>query len=290
MEYTAKRNFEVNRMRAQNLSICIPNYGCNKNCPYCVSNMTGMIRPAVDRLLNAVTKVESFASRIGVTTVLFTGKGEPLFNEKSIRVLAQIFKKRFRSFIIELQTNGLAFLKPGGKDLLRNLRLWGLNVLAVSIDRFSDFERFGPIFSLARQLGLVVRVAANAVYDMAEAGFAGLKQACLKHGVQQLTIRRITVPSRIVNTPQALKTRQWIEEHKPHLIYETLLSNFAAEPKRLIRVLNYGAKVYDVDGLAFVASDYCIQENNHEEDIRSLILAEDGHCYDGWDCQASILF
>lgn len=277
-------------MRAQNLSICIPNYGCNKNCPYCVSNMTGMVKPAEEKFFQAVTKVESYAARLGVTTVLFTGKGEPLLNEKCIKALAQILKRRFRSFIVELQTNGLAFLKPGGKELLKRLKAWGLNVLAVSIDHLADFERFGHVFLLARQLGLVVRVAANAVYDMAEAGFAGLKQVCLKHGVQQLTIRRITVPTRLVNTPQALKTRQWIEEHKPHLVYEKLLTDFAAEPKRLIRVLNYGAKVYDVDGLAFVASDYCIQENNREEDIRSLILAEDGHCYDGWDCQATILF
>ena len=31
-------------MKAQTLAISVPNYGCNKNCPYCVSKMTGYLK------------------------------------------------------------------------------------------------------------------------------------------------------------------------------------------------------------------------------------------------------
>ena len=36
--------------------------------------------------------------------------------------------------------------------------------------------------------------------------------------------------------------------------------------------------------------DYCIQEYNNTEDIRSLIYHQDGYMYTSWDKPASILF
>jgi molybdenum cofactor biosynthesis enzyme MoaA len=277
-------------MKAQNLSICIPNFGCNKNCPYCVSNMTGMLEPDRRRMLAALGRAEAFAERLGVTTVLLTGKGEPLFNGKSVRAIGRLIAGRFRSFIVELQTNGVSLLAPGGHALLARLRRWGLGVLAVSIDRFSDITRFKHVFARARELGMVVRVAANIVRDFDRVAFPELVRACREAGVHQLTLRRITVPERIVDTDAARRTRDWISAQAPGAAYDRIMAEFAAGTKRLIRTLTTGGRVYDLDGLSFVASDYCVQERNHEDDVRSLIFAEDGHCYDGWDCRASILF
>ena len=60
--------------------------------------------------------------------------------------------------------------------------------------------------------------------------------------------------------------------------------------ENLIRVLPFGAEVYDIGGIAVTWLDECVQERNNTNDIRSLIYQEDGHMYSSWDSLASILF
>jgi molybdenum cofactor biosynthesis enzyme MoaA len=277
-------------MKAQNLSISIPNFGCNKHCPYCVSAMTGYVNANPRRIMEQIPKVKALCERIGITTVLLTGKGEPLVSAASVRWIRGLLRPHFRDFIVELQTNGLVLLEAGGGRLLANLRHWGLNVLAFSMDSFRDITRFAPVFARAVSLGLVVRIALNAVNDFSDVSFSKVAAACRASGVSQLTLRRITVPERVVDTAEARKTKEWIERHSGNQIYQRLIREFEAESKRLIRTLTTGAQVFDLDGLSFTCSDYCVQERNREDDIRSIIFAEDGHCYDGWDCRASVLF
>jgi hypothetical protein len=58
-----------------------------------------------------------------------------------------------------------------------------------------------------------------------------------------------------------------------------------------LRVLpETGIEVYDIMGMSVCFSDYCIQQENRMEDIRSLIFHQDGHVYTSWDSPASILF
>jgi organic radical activating enzyme len=92
-------------MRANNLSISVPNKGCNKNCEYCVSKMTGM-RPFNEELWkNNFPKVSRIAKSAQVTSVSITGKGEPLLHE-CLNYIRRICTELF-DFPLEIQTNGV---------------------------------------------------------------------------------------------------------------------------------------------------------------------------------------
>ena len=90
-------------MRAQNLTICVPYQGCDKNCPYCISKMTGYISswhwPMMER---NIPKVRKLAEASQISSVLITGKGEPMLAESYVRKMIAAFK----DFPVELQTNG----------------------------------------------------------------------------------------------------------------------------------------------------------------------------------------
>jgi hypothetical protein len=46
--------------------------------------------------------------------------------------------------------------------------------------------------------------------------------------------------------------------------------------------LPYGATLYMVEGVSCTHFDYCIQDSNNDNDIRSLIFHEDGHLSTSW--------
>ena len=103
--------------------------------------------------------------------------------------------------------------------------------------------------------------------------------------IDQLLIRQIRIPDNIIDTEKSKKTQQWIKDNTNETVYVRLWQEFMdiVDKKDLIRILPHGAEVYDIDGIAVSFSDYCIQESNNTEDIRSLIYLEDGHLYTSWD-------
>jgi hypothetical protein len=48
--------------------------------------------------------------------------------------------------------------------------------------------------------------------------------------------------------------------------------------------------VRDVGGIAVTFFEYCVQDSNGEDDIRSLIYNQDGHLYTTWNSPASMIF
>jgi hypothetical protein len=57
-----------------------------------------------------------------------------------------------------------------------------------------------------------------------------------------------------------------------------------------VRRLPFGATIYDVEGISFTHFDYCVQDSNSDDEIRSLIYMEDGHMYTSWTYQSSKIF
>ena len=280
-------------MKAQSLSICVPNMGCNKNCPYCISKFTGASTP--NRLLieRNIAKVVKLAETASVSSVILTGKGEPLLNIDDIRY----FAGKFSDFPIEVQTNGLVLLEQD--DLIKELYECDVNVVAFSFDRLSQFDQFKDVISQIKDWGIVVRVTFNVSdsYNFPANTRAlvllDFIDACKPAGVNQLSFRNITIPHNYVHSTASKKAQaahDWIRQNTRNGLYRELVTRLREINAPLIRSLPFGAKVYDVYGIAVTYFDYCLQDSHTDEDIRSIIFEEDGHAYTAWNSKASILF
>jgi len=298
-------------MKANNLSVSIPNRGCTKDCPYCVSKMTGYMTANVNLFMRNLDKAKHLAEMSQVSSVSITGKGEPLLNFKMVREVVKVFV----DFPVELQTGGLEL--ADNTSLVDLLAIDGVDIFALSFDKWTDFEDMKYVIERINHMDRTVRVTMN-VSDMLppinEAGFTDYIDMCIKHYVDQFSFRRLSIPER----PERIayladfiegktnirgKAVGWIQKHAPYIgehrcnvLYDDLIEQFDKIQYNtykygLIRNLNYGAKLYDVNGVSFTYFDYCIQDySNNSEDIRSLIYQEDGHMYTTWNSLASRIF
>lgn len=274
-------------LKSSILTITVPYEGCDKNCPYCVSRMTGHTRKNLSAFNHNMIKAKKVAETANVNSVLLTGKGEPLLNIPAIYQLA----KYFNEWPIELQTNGLQLMHNPG--LIGDLEKHGLNILAISIDNYKDLHKFSEVFELANSFGMIVRVTINVSDRFRDFGFKqNILPTCRSIGVHQLMLRKITAPSNAIDSDAV----EWIQQHDCEKHYDRLVQEaydyIVQEHGEItpIRTTSQNMKVYDCNGISFVHSDYCIQEQNKDDEIRSLIYCEDGHMYTTWNSQASILF
>jgi len=271
-------------LKAENLTISVPNHGCDKNCPYCVSRMTGYVTNDFLKMLRNYPKVIEVARTAEVTSVLFTGKGEPMLAYRELIKLARLFN----FWPLELQTNGIR-LADGGDRQLKALYKAGFDVIAVSSDSASRLSAYRGLFSRIGQAGMISRITVNITDLLGGVTFSGLLAYCRENGISQLTLRRIVTPE----DPKDKETAEWIAGHADGSDYLSLMDQarlYVAERGKLIRTLNHGVQVYDCQGVSFSYSDYCIQERNLGDNIRSLIFLEDGHLYTSWNSRASVLF
>lgn len=291
-------------MKANNLSISIPNKGCKKNCPYCVSRMTGYMTADEELFINNLRKARHLAEMSQVSSISITGKGEPLLNLKMVRDVV----REFRDFPVELQTCGLELADD--TSLVDLLVLEDVDIFALSFDNWSDFEAMKYVIERVNRLNRTVRVTMN-VSDMLikpfkEAGsrvpeFMDYINECKKYGVHQFSFRRLSIPYGSCGTPEGNRTANWIREHAKEDMntgvgyYQKLLRQFSdaceTDEIGMLRDLNYGAKLYTVRGISFTYFSYCIQDSSkNSEDIRSLIYQEDGHIYTTWNSLAGRIF
>ena len=271
-------------MRAANLTISIPYKGCDKNCPYCVSQMTGIKRTNTSLMVRNINKVKTLARAAQVTNVLFTGKGEPCLNWECL--LDYIDK--FRDFPCELQTNGIILNNdPNKVDILF---LAGLDVVAISIDRLDQFPKYSMLFDRIQDVGMTSRVTLNVTNMIPEVTtFQDVVAQCLIFGIDQLLLRNIVIPN---NVPKS-KYTMWIRDNTNPAQYDTMVDEMREELAKhgtFIRSTEFGMLIYDYMGISVTTSDYCIQDNSQNIDIRSLIYLDDGHLYTSWNSKASRLF
>lgn len=278
-------------MKAQNLTISVPYNGCDKNCPYCVSRMTGYVDTNSTLINRNLTRVRKVAEAAQVSSVLLTGKGEPCMNPGWV----DKFLEKFFDYPIELQTNGLILLQEAKTkeklryDRLEIMRDFGLNVLALSLDKMEDFNTFMPLFQKAHDLDLVIRVTLNITKMLPNITVQEILETCKMVWVDQLSFRQITIPNHTVDSVDK-EPVEWIRKNVSHDQYHGLIKQISNMAPRIIRQLPYGATVYDVNGIAVTWFDYCVQDQHGIDDIRSLIFMEDGHLYTAWNSRASILF
>lgn len=274
-------------LKAENLTISIPNKGCDKNCPYCVSRMTGYFESSENDkysydIEKNIKKVKTVAIAAEVTSVLLTGKGEPMLAYDWVKK----FLREFSDWPLELQTNGI-FLS-NNLEYVDDLS-WYLNVLAVSVDSKGQFEKYLPLFNKCKNNGILTRITLNLTDLLKDLSFDFVLKYCIENKINQLTLRNIVCPE----NPKDEKTAQWIINNTKEKVYDKFLSDailYSQEFGKKIRTLNHGVVITDIHGVAFSYSDYCIQERSNGNNIRSLIFQEDGHLYTSWNSRASILF
>jgi len=277
-------------MKAEILTICVPNNGCDQNCPFCISKMTPEVEPNFGRMYRNIEKVKTLARAAHVSHVLFTSKGEPTMNEDLYRL-----SQEFEDFPMELQTNGYLFQQPKGRNNIEKLYAFGFDTIAVSINSLKQLESFADSFDECYKKSLHIRLTINLlphlVHEVLVDGIAGIISYAHKHNISQVTFRKIMVAENCTN-----RTAQYIHE-KVYPFYAT--SQYQEfqhqyqsiiEQARLVRTLAWDNAIYDYKGIGFLHSDYCIQERSNNEDVRSLIFNQDGHVYTSWNSKATILF
>lgn len=295
-------------MRAQTLALCLPFEGCDQKCPYCVSKMTWSPEPNPPRWALNLQKVRSFAERAQVTDVVITGKGEPALHLNYIR---DVVIRNFGHWPIVLQTNGRHILSSPYSMLQRICNVmegdphttlphhWGgIDVLAVSIEHPQTLEEYAPIWEACEKLGLLSRITVMLTPDVVSIKPKDWIELCKKHHIRQASFREVTVPLGRVRTPESEEAAKWVRDHIEGNIHIAMwiqdlnqkLGYMSETLFRKIRTLPYGAIIKDVEGVAMTLFNYCIQDNNGEDDIRSLIFNQDGHLYTTWNSPASAIF
>jgi len=269
-------------MKANNLSISIPNYGCNKNCPYCISKMTGYSNKNLEMFQRNLTKVFNISNRYNVNSISFTSKGEILASQKSIDIFLSMLNRFSSYFVCELQTNGIELSR---KNINYFYEL-GLDTIAISIDNFDDISKFDSVFKIINDKGMTTRITVNLTEDTYNHRPVDYFDICKKYEIDQISFRSVTISNNMHTFDnKALKTREWIknnidEEKATHFLnqYYDFLDIYGQK----IRDLPYGSTIFNVDGISFTYFDYCIQDRNNNDNIRSLIYHEDGHMSTTW--------
>ena len=275
-------------MKAQSLSICIPTNQCNKNCPFCISKMTGFGEINAELMERNAMKVKHLAKTAGVNSVIITSKGKPTLEMAKTVSWIQMFK----DYLVELQTNGI-ILREHSQPLMQ-LMAAGLNVIAVSISAREDFQRMDVVFNNAKAVGLITRATVavtNQFYNWSLMDFVHKAQ---EHHIDQLSFRKLTAPTfGMDSSAQAIATAEFVKNMTDSKIYDDIMESLEKYVKSkqafVIRELPYGSQVVDLDGIAVVGFKYCIQDTNNNEDIRSLIFQADGHLYLNWNSKASVI-
>ncbi len=301
-------------MKFQTLSVVVGNAACNARCPFCVSKMTGLEQVSGRPALNVrnMRKAIALAKTGGVTTVIITGKGEPLLYPAEVLEVA--YKCQDFPFV-ELQTNGRVFqdemIRRDSNDTL--LKAYCLeHKTEVTVDKYLGglynagvtsilLSNVGPDQELNRSIyfpgdetyniekivekiqskGLMVRLTTVGIKGGVDSPekIIELIDFAKRLGVKQITWRPVAASG---NGKQA----QWANENRIECP-EGVVAQIRNEGTLIYRLM-HGAAVYDFNGINICISD-CLTRGETAEDIRQLIVYPDGSLYTDWELKGSIL-
>lgn len=282
-------------MKIQTFTIVAGTKACNAKCPYCVSKMTpsqGLdLEPAKVNWLN-FEKACRLSQINNVSTVLITGKGEPLlFPEQITKFLEQM--KSFNFPLIEIQTNALSFGYDFKKCLpyLKKWRKLGLSTIAISIVHYkkeknkeiftpnSDYIDLGNVISNLHGLGYSVRLSCIMLKGFIDSvdGLKELIEFSKKNKVEQLTARSVIAPDKSENKDV------WDYASKHALSRGQILdiTEYFEKNATKLMTLDHGGLVYDYEGQNICLTD-CLTIKSSSEELRQLIFFPDGHLRYDW--------
>lgn len=289
------------RISADTLTAVVGTAACNAACPYCVSKMT----PKADLDPDAVNwRNYRIACRLAlqakVNTVLLTGKGEPTLYPQLLRhYIDESWNAGFG--LIELQTNGIAFINKAD-EYLSHLERWykaGLTVISLSIAHYDiakNAQLLAPhqepydYWALIRQLqqiGYTVRINCTMCKGYIDSGNAvrELAAQCRGIGKLQLTIRAVARPSQSISDEVA----QWVDDHRVDGVETSIAEYIEAQGAVRMFELAHGAIIYDWDGQNICLNN-CLTASPDPDEIRQLIFYPDGTLAWDWARKGAIIF
>ena len=291
-------------MKIQTFSILAGSEACPARCPFCVSKMTppqGMTikEPEISSAAwKKFKKAAQLAKDCDSTTVLITGKGEPvLFPEQITKYLDALHEFRFP--LIELQTSGIPLAE---ERYDRHLDTWfekALNTIAISIVHY-DPEKNRSIYLPYRKSyidlpdltdklhkkGFSLRFSCVMAdgYICSPTDIDNLISYAKEHNIEQLTLRP-------VNRPQNSNDERasgWVEDHYLHDEQRAEIEKYLRENGHQLMRLVHGATVYDVRGQN-VCYTNSLTLAPSTDGIRQLIFFPDGHLRYDWQYEGAIL-
>ena len=298
-------------MKIQTFSIVVGGKKCNASCPYCVSKMTGDKGLCKDINYRNFRKACLFAKQSGVSTVLLTGKGEPLLYPDLITDYLEALKE-FDFPFIELQTNGIAlsdmdsvgYKNSGNETYLEKWYELGLTTICLSTVHWSGGENrkiYGKKYTelhdyvdICHREGFSVRVSC-VMYTGGVCSLIGVRffsAKCKEWGVEQFTARGVSNDIDFKETTDSKKKRiyNWVEKHRVSPIHINDIREFfdCKTNATLLLELAHGAKVYDYEGQN-ISINSCLTHSPNPDDIRQLIFFPDGHLRYSWQYRGAII-
>ncbi|MCM1324384.1 MAG: radical SAM protein [Acetobacter sp.] len=290
-------------MKIQSLSIAVPANKCINDCKFCVSKMhCGDYLNRIDTMNEDFpTVVNEYLARLnyardnGCNAVMLTGNCEPQQNRSFLRTLGFIFRMMNNSFRqIEIQTTGVML----DEDYLRFLRDWvGVTTISLSVSSFNDYTNnsiigtpkngyveLGVLAHNIKKLGFTLRLSINLTDAFINYTPEDIVIACKGYGANQITLRKMYYDGS--ETEQSL----WVKNNTKYIQYERFSEYFAARQNCILRQLEYGQYVYDIDGISVVYDNDCMAKEVHTDELKYLILRPDCKLYSQWDSKASLIF
>jgi hypothetical protein len=239
-----------------------------------------------------VGKALKLADRSSVTTALITGKGEPLFGEKSRGHVLQYLNmlNQIGIPLIEIQTSGYGL----DEDTLSDLSVHGVTTVAVSCVSDSnnknqeifgkDYEDFRSVVGRIHKHGMMARLCCTmcAGYTESVESVRALIWTCKHLGIEQLSLVDVTTPE---NTNDQVVS-EWIVDH---LVDPRQLSDVFNEIRdcgKPLMLLMHGGSVYDVDGVS-VCIRRCLTQDTDANELRQVIVYPNGETRYSWTLPAA---
>lgn len=287
-------------MNIQTFSIVTGTASCNACCPYCVSKMTGVREVGYkEKKINWVNfkKACRLAQVNNVSTVLITGKGEPLLFPKQITGLLERIKE-FDFPLLELQTNGILLEDNAYDSYLKKWFELGLGLISISIVHYQkdknqniycpskQYPDLNKVVNKLHRFGISVRFSVTMIKNYIDTPSEVEKMAvfCRRLGVEQLSLRPVARP----NTTEDMKVSKWVEENELSEEKTEEVRKFLDKNAKRLITYGHGSILYDLDGQNVCLTN-ALTIKSKTENVRQLIFFPDGHLRFDWQYKGAVI-
>ena len=287
-------------MKVQTFSVVVGTEACNARCPFCISKQTTGIPKCAKINLNSFRRACRLAQLGGSTTVLLTGKGEPMLYQEEIETyLKELKPDDFPR--VEIQTNGIKlwddYQKNGNLDYLARWNDLGLTTIALSIVDYvpesnrliytpyrKDYIDLFKLTEAIHQYGIMVRWSVIMLKNRIDSIDSAQKMLRIakENKAEQLTFRAVMA----TNETRDPEINRWTNENKP--LHTEEINKWIAENATKLMTLSHGATIYDYEGQNVCITD-CMTLKANSDDIRTLIFCSDGLVRYDWRYNGAIV-
>ena len=294
-------------MNIQTISIVVPTIGCVNKFKYCISLMHD--NPDIKRVNDVqIEKRLKWAVMNGVNTCILTGSnGEILQNKPFLLQFANIFKKMDYPFPnVELQTSGVLLSENLG--LIReNIELLGfslrVNTISLSVaDIFDDKNNMDIIgtpkklhfklellINLLKDMGFNIRLSIN-MSNIYHSKFPiEILERCKELKVDQITFRKLFAENNNSESSKWVRFNKCDDEFINRIEHCIIGDNTLPGIGTSLYELPFGAIVYSVMGMSVVIDKNCMNKSSLQN-LKYVILRENGKLYSQWDDKGSLIF